>query len=195
MKIPIIATDGSVLKEVEHTEVDDVGAIFIGSGLARRTFVLSHDSPTRRPTSSNLIFSEVKTCQMEDPAAVSAVEKMSAAEARALDEADKQMATVMLPPGVRLCVALVDTDGEFIISYDHKGDRKLSVHASMPGSVLGDEGTIYLEDFGPDVDVTEKPSKEALDEAEAWEHFDNVQKANKAPLAMGGAGGYIPRGK
>ncbi len=59
---------------------------------------------------------------------------------------------IELSQGERITVVLKDTDGEFVVDYDSKGDSKLTVTADIAdtsgrGGIDRDDGLVYCEDF------------------------------------------------
>ncbi len=53
---------------------------------------------------------------------------------------------IILHPGERLSVQFHETDGEIVVDYDSKGDKKLTVETDWPDT-QGRAGVIYCEDF------------------------------------------------
>lgn len=137
MRVPIIDKDKNIIKWLDVKECDDVGVIHMGSGMARRTF--RYNGKVSLPSlgeENGAAFEEVKTKTILDPTVQLAV-----------DDTIPPL-EIVLPPGQRLLVTLRDADGKFIVSYDHQGNQLLTVWSDMPGNVCGDDGIIYMEDFG-----------------------------------------------
>lgn len=134
-EVKVIDKHGNIVTTLDATEYAEVGAVFIGSGLARRTFVFQGTSHTMEYK-----FVEVETADID----LSRPDGEEMVEGLVLPT---PVITVQLPQGSQIRVELADTDGGFTISYDYKGNKKLYVEAHISGNVLGDEGIIYMEDF------------------------------------------------
>lgn len=144
--VSVIDKSGNTIGTVDSEQYKATGAIVIGSGLFKRIFVYRAGS---RP--GLYTFVEVEHKEVQDPVAERAILTMSheeAIEGDAKDEADAaSIPTFVLPVGQRVRIQLHESDGEFIVSFDHNNDKKLTVWAHLPGNVIGDEGYIYIEDF------------------------------------------------
>lgn len=165
-RVPVIDKAGNVITALDVKQVDETGVLFIGSGMERRTFRYNggmlQQAAFVEAEAKTLVFGfnhdgyckESIRCEErpEDKAEDDRIMAMSAEEARAEDTAERHMMTVQLPPGHRVLVEVMDSDGKFMVSYDYRGDRKLTVRADLPGSKVGDAGIIYCEEFGPDGD-------------------------------------------
>lgn len=194
-KVPVIDKDGKTIELLNAREYDSAGAVFIGSGLYRRTFAYRMGDFSPHP----FAFIEVTTKDIPDPEVEAAILKLNEEQARVLDQAEHYVHTVLLPPGQRVRVQLMDSDGVFTVSYDWMGDRQVIVHSDMPGSVIGDEGVIYLERFGdgsmdgkvaiePDTSVEHDVGPEPEDEAEAEGRLEAGMALATNPLR-----GPVPR--
>lgn len=152
MRVPVIDKNKTVVTTLDIKEGDTFGVIFIGSGLARRTFRYNGKDALPSCPDNGAAFEEVetKTIFMDQQPVVDVAP-------------NADMIVVQLSPGHRVSVMFADSDGQLIISYDHNNDQKLFVWTDIPGNVCGDRGVLYCEDFAKkDPRVADKVLMEQL---------------------------------
>ncbi len=137
MRIPVLDKQGKTVTHIEADDYKGCGVVFLGSGLARRTFVRKEND-----------FLEVVTADL--------IVTHDEDEEEDLD--DEEVLLINLPPGQIVRVCPNGTDGAFTIAYDMDEEGGLlSVHSSLPGNVMGDAGTIFAHDFDDEMDEHEGP--------------------------------------
>lgn len=145
-EVPLVDKTGKTIGHVDSERHKTAGVLVMGSSLFKRTFAYRAGS---RPGQDSFV--EVEHMEVPDPVAERAILAMSPEEAREADAHDAaddaSIPTFVLPAGQRVRIQLHESDGEFIVAFDHNGNQKLTVWARLPGNVIGDEGYIYVEDF------------------------------------------------